>query len=74
MPEMDLDKRSIQKESAIVNNKKLKLEIEIEIKSRDRLPYLSDNLPKIGEKMNCIKANIFIKIPKAKAPTLKDNA
>jgi hypothetical protein len=72
IPEIILDKRSIQYEVAIVNNKKLKLDTEIDIKSSERLPYLSDNLPKIGENMRCIKANIVIKRLKATAPKPKD--
>ena len=63
-----------QYDVATVNIKKLRLDNEIDNNRSLRLPYLSDNRPIIGEKMNCINAKIFNKKPKAKAPTLNETA
>ena len=63
-----------QYDVANVNIKKLRLDNEIDNNRSLRRPYLSDNRPITGEKMNCIKAKIFNKKPNAKAPTLKETA
>ncbi len=63
-----------QYDVATVNIKKLRLDNEIDNNRSLRRPYLSDNRPIIGEKINCIKAKIFNKKPNAKAPTCNETA
>ena len=63
-----------QYDVATVNIKKLRLDNEIDNNRSLRRPYLSDNRPIIGEKMNCINAKIFNKKPNAKGPTLNETA
>jgi len=62
------EKRSIGKEFARANTMKLMAEKNMDTRITGRLPTLSDNRPKRGEKMNCIKENEPIRRPRAKAP------
>jgi hypothetical protein len=71
---LQLSEKEELQESAKVKKRKLTLETRIDIKRIGFLPRLSDSLPSIGEKMNCITQNAAVRIPIQNAPTLKVSA
>jgi len=60
--------RSIKNELAKAKIKKLPTDVSSEKRITGLLPCLSDNLPSIGEDMNCIAAKDVTKIPNAVGP------
>jgi hypothetical protein len=60
---------SIQKEVAIAKNIKLMTDVKIEISKMGLRPTSSDNLPKMGDETNCIRANDATSTPNAVDPT-----
>ena len=62
------EKNNITKEFATAKRKKLTTEVSIDNKRTGLLPTLSDNLPSIGEEINCIRANEATKTPNAVDP------
>lgn len=65
------DKRSMRKELASAKRRKLAVEVKMDIIRIGFLPMLSDILPNIGEKVNCINENEATKIPNAADPAWK---
>ena len=56
------------KEFARAKTMKLMVEENMDKRITGLLPTLSDNRPKRGENMNCIRENEPIRSPRAKAP------
>ncbi len=68
MPAIIRERRSIRKEFATAKTMKLTMEVRIDSRRIGLLPRLSDILPNIGEKMNCIIENEATRTPKAVDP------
>ena len=64
----------MKKELASAKRRKLATEVKMDIIRTGFLPTLSDILPNMGEKMNCINENEAIKIPRAADPAWKVSA
>jgi len=64
----------MKKELASAKRRKLALEISIDKRRTGFLPTLSDSLPNIGEKMNCITENEATRNPRAVGPAWKVSA
>lgn len=62
------------KESARAKRMKLAMEVRMDSRRTGLLPTLSDILPSIGEKINCIVEKDVIRIPRAVDPTWKVSA
>jgi hypothetical protein len=63
--------RSIQKEFASAKKTKLATDVRIDNRRIGLLPILSDNLPNIGEEMNCIREKEATSTPNDVDPTSK---
>jgi len=68
IPAVIRERRSKGKEFARANTMKLMAEKNMDKRITGLRPTLSDNRPKRGEKMNCIRENEPIRMPRAKAP------